>query len=54
MPRKGLAHMVGIIPLPPTVIEIETLAISKALQFDADLSLKDDIPEGDSKIAMNA
>ena len=28
---KGLAHMVGIIPLPLTIIELETLAISKAL-----------------------
>ena len=27
---KGLAHMVGIIPLPLTIIELETLAISKA------------------------
>ena len=51
---KGLAHMVGIIPLPLTVIELETLAISKALQFDADLSLEDDTPEGVSVIAMNA
>ena len=51
---KGLEHMVGIIPLPLTIIELETLAILKALQFDVDLSLKDVIPEGDSKIAMNA
>ena len=28
---KGLAHMVGIITLPLTVIELETLAILKAL-----------------------
>ena len=28
---KGLAQMVGIIPPPLTVIELETLAISKAL-----------------------
>ena len=46
--------MVGIIPLPLTVIELETLAISKALQFDVDLSLKDVTPEEVSKIAMNA
>ena len=46
--------MVGIIPLPLTVKELETLATSKALQFDADLSLKDVIPEGDSEIAINA
>ena len=46
--------MVGIIPLPLTVIELETFAISKALQFDADLSLEDVTPEGVSEIAMNA
>nr|POE70665.1 hypothetical protein CFP56_45772 [Quercus suber] len=51
---KGLAHMVGIIPLPLAVIELETLAISKALQFDTDLSLEDVTPEGVSEIAMNA
>uniref|UniRef100_A0A7N2M7W1 Uncharacterized protein n=1 Tax=Quercus lobata TaxID=97700 RepID=A0A7N2M7W1_QUELO len=51
---KGLAHMVGIIPLPLTVIELETLAILKTLQFDADLSLEDVTPEGVSEIAMNA
>ena len=45
--------MVGIIPLPLTVIEFETLAISKALQFDANLSLEDVTPEGVSEIAMN-
>ena len=45
--------MVGIIPLPLTIIELETLAISKALQFDVDLSLKDVTPEGVSEIAMN-
>ena len=46
--------MVGIIPLPLTIIEFETLAISKALQFDADLSLEDVTPKGVSEIAMNA
>ena len=51
---KGLAHMVRIIPLPLTIIELETLAISQALQFDADLSLEDVTPEGVSRIAMNA
>ena len=51
---KGLAHMVGIIPFPLTVIELETLAISKALQFDADLSLEDVTPQGVLEIAMNA
>ena len=51
---KGLAHMVGIIPLPLTIMELETLATSMALQFDADLSLKDVILEGDSEIAINA
>ena len=52
--EKGLAHMVGIIPLPLTVIELETLSILKTLQFDADLSLEDVTPEGVSEIAMNA
>ena len=42
---KGLAHMVGIIPLPLTVIEIETLAILRTLQFDANLSLEYVTPE---------
>nr|POE50860.1 hypothetical protein CFP56_35758 [Quercus suber] len=51
---KGLAHMVGIIPLPLTIIELETLVISKALQFDADLSLEDVTPKGVSEIAINA
>ena len=51
--EKGLAHMVGIIPLPLIVIELETLAILKTLQFDADLSLEDVTLEGVSKIAMN-
>ena len=50
---KGLAHMVKIIPLPQTVIELGTLAISKDLQFDADLSLEDVTPEGVSEIAIN-
>ena len=45
--------MVGIIPLPLIVIELETLAISKALQFDANISLEDVTPKGVSKIAMN-
>ena len=51
---KGLAHMFGIIPLPLTIIELETLAISKALQFDANVSLEDVTLEGVSEIAMNA
>ena len=51
---KGLAHMVGIIPLPLTIIELETLVISKALQFDVDLSLEDVTTEGVLEIAMNA
>ena len=51
---KGLAHMIGIILLPLTVIEFETLAISKALQFDVDLSLKNVTPKGVSEIVMNA
>ena len=46
--------MVGIIPLPLIVIELETLAILKTLQFDVDLSLEDVTPEGVSEIATNA
>nr|POE62340.1 hypothetical protein CFP56_44214 [Quercus suber] len=49
---KGLAHMVGIIPLPLTIIELETLAMSKALQFDANLSLEDVTTEGVLEFAM--
>ena len=51
---KGLAHMVKIIPHTLTVMELQTLATSKALQLDADLNLKDVIPKGDSEIAINA
>ena len=47
-------HKVEIIPLPLTVVELETLATSKSLQFAADLSLNDVIPEGDSEIVINA
>nr|POE85138.1 hypothetical protein CFP56_55364 [Quercus suber] len=50
---KGLAHMAGIIPLPLTVIELETLAILKTLQFDTDLSLEYVTPEGVLEIAIN-
>ena len=50
---KGLAHMVGIIPLPLTITELETLAISKASQFYANLSLEDVTPEEVLEIAMN-
>nr|POE84409.1 hypothetical protein CFP56_44497 [Quercus suber] len=49
---KGLAQMVEIIPLPLTVVELETLATLKALQFAANLSLKDIIPKGDSEIVI--
>ena len=51
---NGLAHMVGIIPHTLTVMELEALATSKALQLDANLNLKDVIPKGDSEIAINA
>ena len=46
--------MVRIIPLPLTIIELETLAILKALQFDTDASLEDVTPKRVSEIAMNA
>nr|POE61294.1 hypothetical protein CFP56_75184 [Quercus suber] len=35
-------------------MELETLATLKALQFDANLSLKDVIPEGDSETVIDA
>ena len=47
-------HKVKIIPLPLTVVELETLATSESLQFTADLSLNDVILEGDSEIVINA
>ena len=47
-------HMVEIIPLPLTVVELETLDTSKALQFAANLSLNDVIPKGDSEMVLNA
>ena len=37
-----------------TVVELETLATSKALQFAANLSLNDVIPKGDSEMVINA
>ena len=46
-------HMVEIIPLPLTVMELETLATSKALQFAANLSLNDVIPKGDSEMVID-
>nr|POF19365.1 hypothetical protein CFP56_57168 [Quercus suber] len=47
-------HKVETIPLPLTVVELETLATSKSLQFATDLSLSDVIPKGDSEIVINA
>ena len=46
--------MSQIIPLPPNIMELETLAAAKALQFAIDLGLSKVIPEGDSEIIINA
>ena len=43
-----------IIPLPLTVVELETLIASKALQCVVDLNLNDVSLEGDLKIVINA
>ena len=43
-------HRVEIIPLPLTVVELETFATSRALQLVVDLSLIVAIPEGDSDL----
>ena len=45
---KGLAQWSEIIPHPLTVVELETLTASKALQCVVDLSLNDVSLEGDS------
>ena len=50
---KGLAQWSEIIPHPLTVVELETLTASKALQCVADLSLNDVSLEGDSEIIIN-
>ena len=44
---KGLAQWPKIIPLPQTVVELETLTASKALQCATDLRLNDVSLEGD-------
>ena len=51
---KGLAQWPKIIPLPQTVVELETLTASKALQCAADLRLNDVNLEGDAEIVINA
>ena len=48
-----LALMSQIIPLPLTVVELETLVVAKALEFAIDLGLSTVILEGDSKIIIN-
>ena len=50
---KGLAQWSEIIPPPITVVELETLTASKALQCATDLSLNDVSLEGDSEIIIN-
>ena len=51
---KGLAQWPKIIPLPQTVVELETLTASKVLQCAADLRLNDVNLEGDAEIVINA
>ena len=48
-----LALLSQIIPLPLTVVELETLVVAKALEFAIDLGLSTVILEGDSKIIIN-
>ena len=48
-----MAQWSEIIPHPLTVVELETLTASKALQCVADLSLNDVSLEGDSEIIIN-
>ena len=49
-----LASMSQVIPLPLTVVELETLAAAKALEFASDLSLGKVILEGDSETIINS
>ena len=49
-----MAQWSEIIPLPITIVELETLTTSKALQCAADLSLNDFSLERDSEIVINA
>lgn len=44
----AMASLSQIIPLPLTVVELETLAAAKALEFALELGLDFDIIEGDS------
>ena len=48
-----LALLSQIIPLPLTVVELETLVVAKALEFAIDLGLSTVILEGDTKIIIN-
>ena len=49
-----LASISQIILLPLTIVELETLAAAKALQFATDLGLSKVILERDSEIFINA
>ena len=49
-----MASMSQIIPLPLIVVELETLAAIKALEFATDLGLAPVVLEGDLEILTNA
>ena len=49
-----MASMSQIIPLPLIVVELETLAVIKALEFATDLGLAPVVLEGDLEILTNA
>ena len=49
-----MGSMSQVIPLPQTIVELETLVALKALEFAADLGLISVVLEGDSEILMNA
>ena len=49
-----MGSMSQVIPLPQTIVELETLVALKALEFAADLGLISMVLEGDSEILMNA
>lgn len=50
----GLASMSQNISLPLSIVELETLAVAKALEFSIDLGFDLIILEGDLEIVMNS
>ena len=49
-----MGSMSQVISLPLTIVELETLAAKKALEFATDLGLDSVVLEGHSEILMNA